>query len=206
MSFVALNRTLLRLLAMLCLAMAPLAMAQRSRVDTKITSLKFESERTPSFKDSNRGSQGSRETWCRIDLAFDTKGARNGWLDEVEVFWMILAESDVSSKPLVMTQSVFYTDVEDGKHAACIYLKPKFFKRYIGSSRIDSRKLSVYVEIRVDGQRVAREEIKSNRIPNGWYNKAEAAGRIIQSELLPKSKTPFAPLDYDYYEHEKVSF
>ncbi len=206
MSFAVFNRTMTRLLAMICLAAAPLAMAQRSRVDVKVTSLKFETERTPSFKDSSRGSQGARDMWCRVDLAYDTKGARNGWLDEVEVFWMVLAESDVSSKPLVMTQSVFYTDVEDGKHIACIYLKPRFFKRYIGSSRIDSRKLSVYVEIRVDGQRVAREEIKTNRVPDGWYNKAEAAGRILQNELLPKSKTPFAPLDYDFYEHEKVSF
>lgn len=206
MSFAVPHRIMMRLLAVICLVAAPLAMAQRSRVDVKITSLKFESERTPSFKDSSRGNQGARDMWCRIDLTFDTKGARNGWLDEVEVFWMVLAESDVSSKPLVMTQSVFYTDVQDGKHAACVYLKPKFFRRYIGSSRIDSRKLSVYAEIRIDGQRVAREEVKSNRVPDGWYNKAEAAGRILQSELLPKSRTPFAALDYDYYEHEKVSF
>lgn len=206
MSFAVLNRSVTRLLVMICLVAAPLAMAQRSRVDVKITSLKFETERTPSFKDSSRGNQGSREMWCRIDLAFDTKGARNGWADEVEVFWMVMAESEVSSKPLVMTQSVFYTDVQDGKHAVCVYLKPKFFKRHIGSSRVDSRKLSVYAEIRIDGQRVARQDVKSSRAPDGWYSKAEASGRIIQSELLPKSRTPFAPLDYDYYEHEKVSF
>jgi hypothetical protein len=206
MLFAALGRNAAALLAVLCLLIAPAAMAQRSRTDVKITSLKFDNERTPSFKDSNRGSQGSRDMWCRIDLAFDTKGASGGWIDEIEIFWLVLAESDQYSKPLVMTQSVFYTDVEDGKHSACIYLKPKFFKRYLGSSRVDTRKLSVYAEIRIAGQRVAREERKTNRMPDGWYNKAEAAGRILSSELLPKSRTPFAALDYDYYEHEKANF
>ena len=206
MSFAVISRNMTLLFVLLCFALPPLAVAQSSRVNVKITSLKFESERTPSFKDSTRGNRGARNTWCRIDLNFDTNGARNGWEDEIEVFWLVLAESDVSSKPLVMSQSVFYTDVEDGKHAACIYLKPKFFQRYLDSSRIDTRKLSVYVEIRAGGQRKAREEIKSNRLPDGWYNKAEAAGNILKFELLPKSKTPFAPVDYDYYEHEKVSF
>lgn len=206
MSHAVFSRSMTTLVVVVCLCCTPFALAQRSRVDVKITSLKFENQRTPSYKDSAQGGQGAKDSWCRIDLAFDTKGASNSWLGELEVYWIVMAESDVSAKPIVMTQSVFYTDVEDGRHNACIYLKPKFFSRYLGSPRIDPRKLSVYVELRIDGQRVAREERKSSRAPDGWYNKAESAGRIIQYELLPKSRTPFAPLDYDYYEHEKVSF
>jgi len=179
------------------------ARAQRAgRQEANISKMRCYSERTPSFPASAQGNRGSRDDWCRIDLDFDTKTAPNeGWLDEIEIKWAVLADTPGSEGAKLMSVSTFYTDVEDGKHSACVYIKPKFFKRYMKTSRLATNRLSLYAEIVVNGQVLARFENKSsNRVPDGWFRR----NPNLVNELLPKRLTPFAVLDYDYYEHEKV--
>jgi hypothetical protein len=136
-------------------------------------------------------------------MEFTTKTASNeGWIDEIEIKWLVLAVITSSRTAKLMSLSTFYTDVEDGKHNACIYLKPKFFKRYMGSTRPVHNRLSFYVEIVAGGTTIARQEVKSsNRVPDNWFRTPGGAA----NELLPKRLTPFAHFDYDYYEHEKVT-
>ena len=96
-------------------------------------------------------------------------------------------------------------DVEDGRsHLICAYVSPKFFKRYLRSKRVETTRISVYVEFYVDGIRVAREERHSSKMPNNWYNNQDKM-QSFPNSLLPKSKTPFAAMDFDYYEFEKTN-
>ncbi|HOG51281.1 MAG TPA: hypothetical protein PKY10_11895 [Lentisphaeria bacterium] len=194
---------LVLLTSLLLVAAATDALAQRNRTEGSISKLKCYNERTPSFPASIQGNKGSRDDWCRIDLEFETKtGPNEGWIDEIEVKWAVLAEVSTEKRAIFMTLSTFYTDVEDGKHNACVYIKPKFFKRHLKSNRPVLNRLSLYAEILVDGQVVARQEVKSsNRVPNNWFRHPGG----LTNELLPKRLTPFAHFDYDYYEHEKVT-
>ncbi len=194
---------LVLLASLILLAAVSDATAQRSRPDASISKLKCFNERTPSFPAASQGNKGSRDDWCRIDLEFETKTAPNErWIDEIEVKWMVLAEVPGEKRAILMTLSTFYTDVEDGKHNACAYLKPKFFKRHLNSSRPVLNRLSLYAEILAGGQTIARQEVKSSgRVPDNWFRSQGG----LANELLPKRLTPFAPFDYDYYEHEKVT-
>lgn len=178
-------------------------MAQKSRSDAKIANIKIKDVVTPTYRESQEGSKGARNRWCKLEVEYDTKG-RNEWINELEVRWTVMIEADNLRQYAGLMQTVTYTDVADGKHFACVYIKPKFFERYMRSKRIEPNKISTYVEIWVDGQRVAREEKRSNRAPKEWFTKTDQM-KTFANELLPKSKTPFAPLDYDYYEHEKVN-
>lgn len=179
------------------------AQAQRGRIEGSISKLKCYNERTPSFPSASQGNKGSRDDWCRIDLEFETKTAPNeGWIDEIEIKWMVLAEIPGEKRAILMTLSTFYTDVEDGKHNASAYLKPKFFKRHMNSNRPVLNRLSLYAEILAGGQTIARQEVKSSgRVPDNWFRNQGG----LANELLPKRLTPFAHFDYDYYEHEKVT-
>jgi len=64
-------------------------------------------------------------------------------------------------------------------------------------------KVSVYVEVRVDGSAIHKNPLinTATGLPKDWYLQV---GRIkrIKHALLPKSKTPFASLDFDYYLYE----
>jgi hypothetical protein len=41
------------------------------------------------------------------------------------------------------------------------------------------------------------------RIPNDWFLRKEPDVEVAEGELLPRTKTPFAAMDYDFYEHIK---
>lgn len=176
--------------------------AQKQSSSLKIRSIKLRDVVTPVFKDSQEGSRGARNRWCRFDVEYDIKG-KDIWLSEVEVRWVVMVEADGSRKPIGMTQTILYSNVNDGKHFVCAYIRPKFFERYMKSKRIEPNRISVYVEIWVEGQRIDRFDLKSSRIGDRWYTKTDAM-RMLTDELLPKSKTPFAALDYDFYDNEII--
>ena len=193
--------------AVLVLAMfisvLPLYAQKDGGTEIKIKKIDFKDQVTPQFKDSLHGSQGAKERWFRVDVEFDSKSKRE-WIGELEVRWLVAIETD-TGKIAGLTQSITYLDVEDGRsHNICAFVSPKFFRRYLRSKRIESGRISTYVEFYVDGVRVAREEKHSNKMPNNWYNSLDKM-QAFPNTLLPKSKTPFAPMDFDYYEFEKTN-
>ena len=193
--------------AVLVLAMfisvLPLYAQKGGGTEIKIKKIDFKDQVTPQFKDSLHGSQGAKERWFRVDVEFDSKSKRE-WIGELEVRWLVAIETD-TGKIAGLTQSITYLDVEDGRsHNICAFVSPKFFRRYLRSKRIESGRISTYVEFYVDGVRVAREEKHSNKMPNNWYNSLDKM-QAFPNTLLPKSKTPFAPMDFDYYEFEKTN-
>ncbi len=191
--------------AVLVLAMlfsvASLYAQKGAGAEIKIKKIDLKDQVTPQFKDSLHGSQGAKERWFRADVEFDSKSKRE-WIGELEVRWLVAIETD-AGKVAGLTQSITYLDVEDGRsHMICAYVSPKFFKRYLRSKRVETTRISVYVEFYVDGIRVAREERHSGKMPNNWFNSLDKM-QAFPNTLLPKSKTPFAPMDFDYFEFEK---
>ena len=197
-----LSRAIL-VLAML-FSVLPLYAQKGGSAEIKIKKIDFKDQVTPQFKDSLHGSQGAKERWFRVDVEFDSKSKR-GWIGELEVRWLVAIQADNVTKVAGLTQSITYLDVEDDRsHKVCAYVSPKFFRRYFKSKRIENNKISVYVEFYVDGVRVAREQKAATSMPSDWYNKLDKF-QSFPNTLLPKSKTPFAALDFDYFEFEKTN-
>ncbi len=191
------------ILAVVFFALPVYAQRGGGGTEIKIKKIDLKDQVTPQFKDSLRGSQGAKERWFRVDVEFDSKSKKE-WIGELEVRWLVAIQTD-TGKVAGLTQAITYLDVEDGRgHNLCAYVSPKFFRRYFRSKRIESGKISVYVEFYVDGVRVAREEKRSNSMPNNWYNSLDKM-QSFPNALLPKSKTPFAAMDFDYYEFEKTN-
>jgi hypothetical protein len=165
--------------------------------------LKLETMRAPDFKDSKQGI-GGRANWGVVSLEFELDNRKDEWVDELEVYCLVLAQQK-GGTAVALEQSFRYMDVCGGdKNRVLLFITPSFFNRYLDAGkRPDMSKLSAYIEIRVDGTAIHRNPIfnTATGLPKDWY---QQIGRIkrVNHALLPKSKTPFASLDFDYYLYE----
>ncbi|MBQ6472611.1 MAG: hypothetical protein IJJ33_11545 [Victivallales bacterium] len=183
------------------LCWAESAFAQKRSV-VKIDDFKIHDVKTPDYGGAaDKGGKGSKSKWCRVEVKFATS---EDWLDEVELRWLVLVSADNSKRPLGLFRNVTYEYVKQGNHYASVYIRPRFFERYMKSGKCDASKISVYVEAYVKGQRVASQDKRANGIPSGWQKLTDQM-RKMENALLPKSLTPFAPVDCDYYEDEKIT-
>ena len=189
------------------LLLIPLAYGQRrSRFSVKeggSLKLKLETMRAPEFKDSKQGIAGCAH-WGVVSLDFELDNNKDEWVDELEVYCLILAQQK-GGTAVALEQSFRYMDVCGGdKNHVLLFITPTFFRRYLDNSkRPDTSKLSAYVELRVGGSPIHKSPIFNTAagLPKDWY---QQAGRIkrIANALLPKSRTPFASVDFDYYLYE----
>jgi hypothetical protein len=165
--------------------------------------LKLETMRAPEFKDSKQGIAGCAH-WGVVSLDFELDNDKDEWVDELEVYCLILAQQK-GGTAVALEQSFRYMDVCGGdKNHVLLFITPTFFRRYLDNSkRPDTSKLSAYVELRVGGSPIHKSPIFNTAagLPKDWY---QQAGRIkrIANALLPKSRTPFASVDFDYYLYE----
>ncbi|MDD3694854.1 MAG: hypothetical protein PHG44_02670 [Lentisphaeria bacterium] len=164
--------------------------------------LKLESRRAPEFKDSKRG-VGGLGYWGVINLEFELDNRKDEWLDELEVYCLVLAMPR-GGGGVKLEETFRYMDLRGGeKNNLVLFITPNFFRRHMDSNRPDMSKLSVYVELRVNGSPLHRNPIVNTAtgIPRDWFQKVGNAMKVSNALLL-KSKTPFADLDYDYYLYE----
>jgi hypothetical protein len=192
---------------LLFLLLLPLAWGQgKTRFSIKegaTLKLKLETMRAPDFKDSAQGISG-RSQWGVLSLEFELANRKDEWVDELEVYCLVLAQQK-GGTVVALEQSFQYMDVCGGeRNRVQLFITPTFFSRYMDSGkRPDMSKLSAYMEIRVGGSPIHKNLIISTAtgLPKDWY---QQVGRVkrINNALFPKSKTPFASLDFDYYLYE----
>ena len=197
MKAVKLNRMLACWIALLFVMLAANT-AQAQKLSATVKDIKIGTGKTPDFKDSR---EPNKNYWCRFVASFDITGAK---FSDIEVRWTVaVANSD--GKLMVMRESVSYEDVEEGRnHRVCAFLKPSFCRKYQNRAQFDTNSMAVCVEIYNGGKRIGFGENRKINLPNNWVTQTQN-GPSVKGQLLPKSKTPFAPMDYDFYEHEKIN-
>jgi hypothetical protein len=199
MKAVKLKRMLACWIALLFVMLAAQT-AQAQKMAAAIKDVKIGTVKTPDYKDSK---EPNKNYWCRVLVNFSTSGAK--WINELDVKWTI-ATFNADGKLVVMRETVTYEDIEESRiHRACVYIKPTFPRKYQNRSQFDTSSIAVFVELVYGGKRIAAyENGKVGKLPDKWYEKVQN-GPTLKGQLLPKSKTPFAPMDYDFFEHEKVN-
>ena len=180
------------------------AMAQnRGRPRARITDLKFRTVRTPQFRDTSNTAASSQRQWVQAYVEYETSGGRDGWMDELSIRWTVLMRPE-RGRPMIFHRTVDYVGVEDGnKHHAVVYLRPGFVMRHTEQRNPSKGSFSVYVEIYSRGERLAREEFSRSRLPRNWWRAKEPEVKTVENELYPRNRTPFAAMDYDFYEQIK---
>lgn len=209
MTSIPLRMTVL-FVAVACLCCAPPSFGQaRKRGAIRIGDLDIEHKDSPEFQTVSNPRATREYKWCQITIEYEAKGGKRGWLDEVELEWHVIVSPKSSSKPFLLKRSVTYLDVETskrGSHHAVIYIRPAFIRRYYGAERISKNDIGVSVRAKVNGEKsdVYRES-KSKSLRGNWWEAREPRVYVRDDELLTRDETPFASLDYDFYEHLKPS-
>jgi len=165
--------------------------------------LEFDTIRSPDYgSQSHRRATATHEDWFQISLEYEVAG-RNVWLDEVELEWHVLLDS--AEGKVYLGKKITYKDVPGDDHYAVVYLRPKFVQRYGHRERIDKRDLKVMVIARVDGREVERYHYPTRKPESEWWEIGRVSGGMIvkDNDLLARTETPFAPLDWDFYQDIK---
>lgn len=166
----------------------------------EISDLDFERENSPDYSENTPFGKSSYQDWYLFILEYKVEAEDDFWLDNVEIEWNVLMNGEKGY--ILLNRTVGYTDVEEGDRNAVVYVRPKFVKRYAKSSRLDRRDLKLLVTIRVDGQVKARYHYPEREPPFEWWDRTRATSEKFQIkdyDLLARSETPFAPLDWDSF-------
>ncbi|NOY79747.1 MAG: hypothetical protein GXP31_01950 [Kiritimatiellaeota bacterium] len=187
-------------LAVVLFGVPDAAWAQRSRDRVKLNTLKFYDRKTPKFQDYSDPRAVAKNYWMQIMVEYTAEGGRDGWIDEVTLEWHVLFGG---RRTILLRKTVSYIDVEAGKHRAVVYLRPGFIRRFGKNGRIGKRDLRVLVAARVNGALSDTIFYPSGRVRTKWWELKPPRVMLRPGELMSRDETPFAPLDYDYYEQLK---
>ncbi|MFA6814882.1 MAG: Amuc_1102 family pilus-like protein [Lentisphaeria bacterium] len=169
--------------------------------------IKLDVERTPQFQDSRYGSSGSGDSWLAVRVEFELSGDKDEWVDEAEMSYKLLIPRK-NGRLVMLEQTIKVIDLKCGKKLnSVVYVRPSFIEKVCGSTRPDLGKTSVYVDFRASGQLLHADPITidGSGMPRGWFKLKELSKvKKYLNDISPRSKTPFAVLDYDYYVSEKA--
>ncbi|MBT3376227.1 MAG: hypothetical protein HN742_31985 [Lentisphaerae bacterium] len=186
---------------------APASGQAKKRGALRITDLDLQHKDSPEFQAMSNPRATREYRWYQITVEYEARGGDRGWLDEVELEWSVILSPKSSSKPFLLKRTVTYVDVETAKgatHHAVVYLRPAFIRRYYGTDRINKNDIGIYVRTKVNGESSdTYREAKSKDLRGTWWEAREPRVHIRENELMTRDETPFAPLDYDFYEHLK---
>jgi hypothetical protein len=161
---------------------------------------------TPVYKTTSHAGATREYDWLQVYTEYVVAGGEEGWLDELQLNWSVLVKTEKGLYLLFHAQAT-YQDVETdaNQHNAVVYIRPAIARRYCGRDRISKSDVWVHVEAVADGRVVEKQDYGRSRPPaaNWWQAKDNKAVKVLAGALLTRDKTPFAPLDYDYYEHLK---
>ena len=169
------------------------------KVEIEIKKLEITTERTPSAEGSKKGSQGSGTRWLCVRAQIDMSGRE--WLDTMDAHWSVVIDADSGKKPFLMELDTSFINIKKGnKNRITAYVDPVFFERYMNTESVNTNKVTARLELKANGKVVARKTEGKKGALISQPGKCMTAA----STLLPKSKTPFAQVDFDYYLKEKA--
>ena len=180
-----------------------LAQERRRVPRVRITDLEINNRPSPKYQDTTSSKAKREGRWLQLLLEYESD-ARDGWIDTLALDWCVLLRRG-SSRPLLLKSSVSYADVDNGQHHAAVYLRPAILKRYLNDQRLGRDDIRVYIEVRAEGTRIERYHYPEREPETRWWELQEPRVRVRNGELLARDKTPFGPMDYDFYEHIQSS-
>ena len=179
------------------------AQAQRTaRGRVRITDLDVNYTLSPKYQDESTSAARRNLQWAQIMLEYESEARRGEWIDEIIFDWAV-AVVNPDGPPLLLKNTVTYTDVKDGRHHAAMYIRPRLIERYYRDNRIDRDHIAFRINVTVSGEDMGTFNKSERSMPRGWWSFSEPRVILLEGELLTRLDTPFAPLDYDYYEHIK---
>lgn len=194
---------------------APFAAFAQNPINSEVQIEKLLPEfvKSPSINSDFKKKSSSRPTpWLELEVVFNRAQSPTlpKYADELTFnFYVLLNNAQMTEdrKPTMLTGTVAFTDVAQGRgmHATA-FVSPKTLERlFDGKVPGNVQQAVTDFGVTVGGPNglVAISTLKGRVVGDkGWWDNAEAF-TTKAGAILSKDKTPFAPLEWDYYEAVK---
>lgn len=170
-------------------------------VRVRVEGLKQSMVGTPQFQVSNVPAKPFRpRNWLEIETTFDAEKAQRAedpspFVDQLEFkYYVALNKQDKAGKWVLLTATIIYVNipVKDKEHALA-YVSPASMTRLLEKADFTQSDVkAVGVEINYGGQVVGGKSTAGK-----FWEKMDSFS-VVDGAVLPKMKTPFAPLWGDY--------
>jgi hypothetical protein len=149
--------------------------------------------------------------WIEIEFEIEINAPKAAprdtkFLDNIEISFYIFLQPADATKVKVLKADVTYINVPVGndKQHVVVYLSPSTLLNLTGDKIVDKNMIKYLgAEAKYNGA-LAGIFVQGAGTPAAPWWKAATAPPAEDGRLLPKHKTPFAPLWYDYYLEEKA--
>jgi hypothetical protein len=182
--------------------------------DTKEELIKFKkveiaAQKAPDFtlKGGTTDKRWKAKEWLEIDFEIDVKAPKAAdrklkFLDNVTIkYYVFMSPADQTKKKILVAEVTYLNVPIDETIHSVVYLSHSSIVNITGDKIVDKSQITFTgAEATYNGNLVG---IYPKGAGASWW-KAPTAPPVEEGRLLPKHKTPFAPLWYDYYMEEKT--
>lgn len=193
----------LSILSMVLAVSPAFSQATPATVKVDIKDVKIESIETPQIQASNLPAKAWRpKKWMQIDVHFNAKKAKtvdtNPYIDTLEFKYYIRlnAVDPVSKKNIVLTSTIYYVNIssKELQSHALAFVPPAAINRLLGKADFTTSDVAgIGIEVSYGGQIVG-----GHAQPAGKWWEDLSKFSVLDGNLLPKNKTPYAPFWGDY--------
>jgi hypothetical protein len=171
-------------------------------VKVRVRGMTADSQYTPQFSVPNVKDKRFRpKNWLELDVAFDADKAptpdRNPMIDSLDFkFYVLLNVRNKDGKLTLLTASATFINIMEKEEShVLMYVSPATLTRLLQKNNFTPADVSAFgVEIYKNGAAAGRH-ISTGATP--FWEKTDNFV-VVDGALLPKAKTPFAPLWGDY--------
>lgn len=176
----------------------------------KFKKVEIATQKAPDFtlKGGTTDKRWKAKDWIEMDFEIDVKPPKAAkdlkFYDEITIkYYAYLIPTDVK-KQKVLTVDVHYVNIPvDEVIHSVVYISHSTIVNITGDKNVDKNLIKYFgAEVTYAGK-LAGLHTSSGTAANPWW-KSDKTPALEEGRLLPKSKTPFAPLWYDHYMEEKL--
>ena len=180
--------------------------------DVQIKSIESSFINTPVINASGytKKSTGRHGSWLEVEVTFERSAKEPKFAEELTFNYYVLLKNErftEDKKPTLLTGSITHVSVpqEKGLHSVAL-VSPRTLSRFFdGKTLVNAQQTVTDVGVTISGKNgllaiaTSKGTVKGDK---GWWDNP-APYTPTPGALLNKNETPFAPLEWDYYEAVK---
>jgi len=192
------------------------AQAQQAALNTEVQITKIEPGFLPSPKITAAGyvkqAPGRPAPWLEVEVTFERNAKEPKFADELTFNYYVLLKNErftEDKKPTLLTASVVHVHVPQEKALhSVVYVSPRTLATFFdGKVPVNAQQTVTDVGVTISGKNglLAIKSLNPSSVKGdkGWWDNTKADYTPTAGALLNKTETPFAPLEWDYYEAVK---
>lgn len=198
--------------SILAMALVSSVEAQQVVHRAKIINIEGEMQQTPEFEVSGpRDKTTKPRFWIEIEAEIEVETTDpSGFIPELEAQWFAVVMDKHTKKPVRLLGKTSFKNIRtaDKKVFITAYIEPDTLERLTGSSRPNENDIEGYA-LTISGAGIIAEGRHAEGLSKAtaendakWW--ITWNGQSLEGLIIPKSKTPFAPLWTDRYPTEKA--